>query len=542
MIKVLIGVDFGTTKTIATIRYTDNEEEIAGEEKVLKIGNLYEQYAISSNVFIKSPKDFVLEIGKLEDEVSPGEKEKLLFSIKRCLFCELAYGKSPIREDDCLNHKNYNNPLWCDNGRRDFEIEHNEFNPSFLYTRFMYEVFKRTKSELNNEPFLRDIQWELSEIKVTFPVLLHRVGPKLGGIIENQIKSTIREIFGVGKAKQINLTVVEEPTAALLEHYKEINKMPLGYGMVVDIGGGTTDLLLFKRFGNRARIYGKTSFPKGGDDYDDIVKKLMVSKLTEEKIDIKKINPLKLNKNSREIKEEKESGMWDKTFTIEVNGKLKGPFQINEEVLNMKFNNKSEEIITKIRDFLIDLDPNLPKELKTILLTGGGNNIIMLKRKIEELFKNAKIEEVEFESSSLPFFEDDSKLIATGLGASIPYHIYINFLEHTLPINMILTIDSDLNKSILLYSAGTKAEHEEVKRINISWNKLKIYLHAENPKNLERICLQSKSFSAEKHKKYKKLIIKYAIDYKGRMRVDLEFGGKVKKIYDGYPTKKAGFF
>ncbi len=542
MIKVLIGVDFGTTKTIASIRYMENEEEIVGEEKVLKIGNIYEQYAIPSTIFIKNPKDFILEIGKLEDEISPLDKEKLLFSLKRCLFCELAYGQFPVRKEDCLNLKNYNNPLWCNQGKRNFEIEGCEFSPRFLYQRFMHEVFTKIKLELNNEQFLKDILWELSEIKVTFPVLLHRVGPKLGGFIENQIKPAIKQVFGRLKAKKINLTVVEEPTAALLENYIEMEKMPGGYCMVIDIGGGTTDLLLYKKFGNKVRIYGKTSFPKGGDDYDIIIKELMVSKLLAEKINIEKINPLRLNKKSKEMKEEKESGKWERTFSIEVNGEMKGPFEINEEELNMRFSQKTEEIIAKIRDFLIEIDPDFLGKINTILLTGGGNNIKIIKRKIEELFKNSQIKEVKFENSCLPFFEDDSKLIATGLGASIPSQKFISFLEYTLPVNIILTIDNNLNKSYILYKANTKAEHERVKSIPLNWNKIKIYLHTENPKNLERKCLQSKSLSGEKHKEYKKLIIKYTIDYNGRMKVNVGFGGKVKEIYDGYPTKKAGFF
>lgn len=546
-IKILIGVDFGTTKTTASYRVID-EDKSEIHKDLLKIGkegeqdSYYENF-IPSTVFIKNPERFELEFGKLEDEISYAEQSKLLVSIKRCLLCELENKPAPIPEHECLNRKNYKNKLWCKRGNRIFDIKQYNFRPRFLYREFMEEVLRRIKIALDKSPYLIETPWKISELKVTFPVIFYKAGPSFGGYIENQIGGTINKVFDRDKLIDYGLGVIEEPTAALLENYVDIKNMSPGYGIVIDIGGGTTDLLLYGKYSNKIRIWGKTSFPIGGDDYDVVVKKLIISKLEKENIDIDE-DYLLLNKLAKEIKENKELGKWDGKFQFEFKGKRIGPLPIDENKLNNKFDQKSEYIVTqKIMNKFLQRelgDPKWSERINTVLLTGGGNNIKSLRNKFKNLFVNAQIKTV---TTDLDFIDD--KLIATGLGASIATEKYINFVEHSLPLNILIQIDRELvidpGKSHYIYRANQKVKGEVVNKIDLKFNSAKVYLLSEKPRIPGTTLLHSKSISTKQKKKSQKLIVKYKIDYNSKMKVELEFGGKTKILYHGYPQKETGF-
>ncbi|GAF70601.1 unnamed protein product, partial [marine sediment metagenome] len=400
-INILVGVDFGTTKTTASYRVIEEDKSEIYKD-LLKIGreneqDLYYENFLPSTVFIKDPERFELEFGKLEDEISYADQSKLLVSIKRCLLCELENKPAPIPEHECYNRKNYKNKLWCKHGNRVFDIGQYNLSPSFLYREFMEEVLRRIKIALDKSPYLIETPWKISELKVTFPVIFYKAGPALGGYIENKITGTINKVFEKDKLIDCSLKVVEEPTAALLENYVDIKNMPPGYGIVIDIGGGTTDLLLYGKYGNKIRIWGKTSFPIGGDDYDAIIKELIISKLKEANIDIDE-DYLLLNKIAKETKEKKELGTWDGKFQFEFKGVRIGPFPIDEKKLNDKFDQKSEYIVTnKIMNMFLQReleDPRWSKRVNIVLLTGGGNNIKSLKNKLRNLFVNAIIQTV----------------------------------------------------------------------------------------------------------------------------------------------------
>lgn len=556
MIKVMVGIDFGTTKTIATMRIVTKEKEIEEvDSEILRLcpsgreGVIYHSYAMPSKLRVIIKEDtYELRFG----EDTWGISGLRLESIKRCLFCELAYGTSysKIGKDQCWNKKNYHTRFkesaWCREGERRFEIKEYVFSPRALYRAFMEELFKRIKSELDSR--LGREEWLLTELKITFPVLLYRVGPKLGGFIHTELGSTARKIFGKKEGKSVQIEVIEEPTAALLAQWQIVKNIPPGYGMIIDIGGGTTDLLVYRKLDSTARIIGKDSFAKGGDEYDYNAKETILDKLKAKNINETQLisKDDEITRRAAQLKEEKNLLIWD--------GKIDFPdsnwtlhFEKTErENLERNFQQVSTSIVERIRSFLTTLDLSIVKKITYVFLTGGASNIKTLKQGIKNLFPEARIGDIQTITPSLQHFNNDSKLIAPGIGASLPIQIYRDIIQHKLPVDLILLVQNQdvprQRQEWRIYHADKQAEDiQRVERI-IKWDRIKVHLQTEDPRKFERQLLNSVGISVKKHKTRQKLSVEYIIDYNGKTNIKISFGGKTKSIFDGYPTKTGKFF
>lgn len=554
----MVGIDFGTTKTIATMRIVTKEKEIEEvdlDSEILRLcpsikeGVIYHSYAMPSKLRVIIKEDtYELRFG----EDTWGISGLRLESIKRCLFCELAYGTSysKIREDQCWNKKNYRACFkefaWCREGERRFEIKEYVLSPRTLYRAFMEELFKRIKSELDSR--LSGEEWLLTELKITFPVLLYRVGPKLGGFVRTELGSIAREIFGKKERKGVQIEVVEEPTAALLAQWQIVKNIPPGYGMIIDVGGGTTDLLVYMKLDNTVRIIGKDSFAKGGDEYDYIAKEPLLDKLKAKNINETQLisKDDEITERAAQLKEEKNLPTWDGKIDFPNNNWTLHFEKTERENLERNFQQVSTSIVERIRVFLETLDLSIVRKITHVFLTGGASNIKTLKQGIKNLFPEAKTGDIQTITPSLPHFNNDSKLVAPGIGASLPIQIYRDIIQHKLPVDLILLVQNQdiprQRQEWRIYHADKQAEDIQRAERIIKWDRIKVHLQTEDTRKFERHLLNSVGISVKKHKTRQKLSVEYTIDYNGKTKIKIGFGGKTKLIFDGYPTKTGKFF
>lgn len=218
-------------------------------------------------------------------------------------------------------------------------------------------------------------------------------------------KNAIRDAaYRVGAKKVI---VEEEPKVAAVGAGLEIGK-PIG-NMIVDIGGGTTDVAVL----SLGEIVTSASIKTAGNTFDeDIINyikgkyKLLIGEKTAEKIK-KEIGTAKCdNKKERlEIKGR------------DLVGGLPKSINITSEEIEQALKDSVEKILKVIKMVLEQTPPELSADIieKGIILTGGGSLLNNLDKYLEENLK-------------IPVFlaEDPLSCVALGTGIMLDKINYIN--------------------------------------------------------------------------------------------------------------------
>ena len=170
--------------------------------------------------------------------------------------------------------------------------------------------------------------------------------------------------------------IIEEPIAAAVGAGIDISK-PCG-SMVVDIGGGTTDISVISLGGGVV----KKSLKVAGDNFDEVIRKYMR----------KKYNMLIGERTGEAIK--KEIGavyVRENNLEMEVRGRdLVTGLPKNISVTSLETIQAFEEVVSSILQAIHDVLEKTPPELaadvadRGIVLTGGGSLILGLDKLIEE--------------------------------------------------------------------------------------------------------------------------------------------------------------
>lgn len=190
-------------------------------------------------------------------------------------------------------------------------------------------------------------------------------------------KNAIREIAERTGAKKIYLE--EEPKVAAVGAGLDISKP--GANMVIDIGGGTTDIAILSLNG----IVFSESIKIAGNAFDnDIIKyikekyKLLIGEITAEKIKIKIGSVISEGKN--------------KTMKIKGRDMVSGlpkSIVIEEQEMQEALNNSINSIVHIVKTVLEKISPELSSDVieKGIILTGGGALLVGLDKLLSKELK-----------------------------------------------------------------------------------------------------------------------------------------------------------
>ncbi len=193
------------------------------------------------------------------------------------------------------------------------------------------------------------------------------------GVTEVEKKAVEDATYMVG-AKEV--AIIEEPIAAAIGAGIDISR-PCG-NMVVDIGGGTTDIAVISLGGTVT----STSVKIAGDDFDDAIIKymkkehnLLIGERTAEDIKIKIGSAFKRPESvSIDVKGRNLLGGCPKTISV------------SSEEMEIALKEPTSHIVDAIHSVLEKTPPELAADIaeRGIVLTGGGSLLYGLEELIEE--------------------------------------------------------------------------------------------------------------------------------------------------------------
>ena len=146
-----------------------------------------------------------------------------LRSLKRCLDCGM---KKENWQSVCWNPMNQQ---YCI-GNQQFKIFNKIFSARELIGVFIDELLKMVPSDI-----LRDKE------------SLNRVGVSVPAIFGYTSRHTIYDLLMKKFDGNANINVINEPTAAIMACQDEMLKDDDGIYAILDIGGGTTDIVLYEK-------------------------------------------------------------------------------------------------------------------------------------------------------------------------------------------------------------------------------------------------------------------------------------------------------
>lgn len=258
---LILGIDYGTSTTLiswARLGQTDPPPP-----KLLEIGRTLDAGAVgedrllapSTLAWSRVASEREVRIGRHAEASAPMEY-LILRSLKRCLRC--THDKA-TGEGTCFNEQN--RALCAGRGRYNLG--------GLLYnTHELIEIYlDRMLQELRDSEDLPVSLDEARHIRLGVPgdfsrTLREVAASALGGVV-------------IGRSRRAaSLAILEEPTAALRYLYAYLLAEPEpGLHVVVDIGGGTTDIAIFSYTGSRGgpETHPATAVPIAGDDFDEVL-------------------------------------------------------------------------------------------------------------------------------------------------------------------------------------------------------------------------------------------------------------------------------
>ena len=178
--------------------------------------------------------------------------------------------------------------------------------------------------------------------------------------------------------------IINEPTAAALyysfKHGEELN----GNYAVYDLGGGTFDVSIIRVNGQNVEVIASNGISKlGGDDLDDILKKIVFTKYNQ--MTGSDLEDDDFTKNDAE--EEKKSLSRRKRVTVRVNRQL---IDISRE----EFEEAISTLVTQAEmlcESTMDEAELEPTDIKAVLLAGGSTRMPLVQESIKRVFDQEPI-------------------------------------------------------------------------------------------------------------------------------------------------------
>lgn len=242
-----LGIDYGTTTTLVSFSEGDitssklidiggnrtgyMRSSIPSSIAVDKSGNIYIGYK-AEKLFEEKPNDIVL-----------------LRSLKRCLSCERKY-KEKI--DNCWNPINL---PYC-HGDQKLKIFNEYVNVSDLVYSFIIKVLN------------------LPKVKPIFEAKnMDTVGLSVPAIFGSKARYKTYDLLLQIFKDTVNIDIINEPTAAIIACHERMLEDEDGIYAILDVGGGTTDIVIFEKKDRSYFLFKPSGLRVAGDDVDDAIMK-----------------------------------------------------------------------------------------------------------------------------------------------------------------------------------------------------------------------------------------------------------------------------
>lgn len=219
-----LGIDYGTTTTLISFLRDPEQSE---PPELLNIGGNRSGYLGSSIPSLLAINEkFEFSIGYRAEEVANEMPKRtiLLRSLKRCLACGMKKengqgdGWNPMNQQYCI-------------GNQQFKIFNKIFSAHELIDVFIDKLLKIASDILGKKE-------SLNKVSISVPATF-------GYTPRHTIYDLLIKKFN-GNA---SINIVNEPTAAIIACQDEMLKDDDGIYAILDIGGGTTDIVLYEKRG-----------------------------------------------------------------------------------------------------------------------------------------------------------------------------------------------------------------------------------------------------------------------------------------------------
>ena len=328
--KICLGIDFGTTNSVCSVKVKDKFQFIVDEkgEKLIPTLILYNA----------KTKKFGNQIIKDENYFNS------IFSVKRNFTKDF---EKKIFEDE------------NDNKISSIEVS----KDFFIYLKNL------CKKNLNHNVF---------DCVITVPAYFD----------EKARSGIMRAAFMAGFRVR---RLINEPTAAAFAYGLEKNKK--GIFFVYDLGGGTFDVSLLKLSDGIFKVIATSGDPNlGGDDFDYLYAKWLVKKFFKIQFDeLNKKEILKLVKKSKLFKE-KLSHSTSFHEELKVNGCVK-EVEVNSKDFNKSVEKLIDKTIKISAELLDEVDVEIDK-VNGFVLVGGSSRIKRISKKIKENFETKIFDDI----------------------------------------------------------------------------------------------------------------------------------------------------
>ena len=417
---MILGIDYGTTTTLISYRKGDSPNE---NPQLLDIGGNrlgYQRSSIPS--LLATNKKFEFSIGYRAERVAQEMPKStiMLRSLKRCLACDMKKEKG---QSVCWNPMNHQHCI----GNQQFKIFDKIFSAHELVSVFINELLKMVPSDILGEK-----------------ESLNRVGISIPAIFGYTPRHTIFDLLIKKFDGNTKINVINEPTAAIIACQDEMLKDDDGIYAILDIGGGTTDIVLYEKRGEDYFLFKPSGIKTAGDDMDIAMNKALNpgSDITYEA--------------QREIRRAKERLSVSKNVTV-FGRKLtrKDYMQIVRPEIEKIISELGKEI-KKVFDFYKPSSITGKKfRLKTIYLSGGGARIPFLGDLIKQdnqisaygpdinVIKNKRLQKI---------YEEDLSIVVVALGTSRSRGKIRDCVQFILPYSIRLLIGDKMVEKLPIYT------------------------------------------------------------------------------------------
>lgn len=417
-----LGIDYGTTTTLVSYR-----GDSSSSAQLVDIGNGpdclgYEKFTIPSIIAVTRKGDY--RIGYEAERISDERPDEviILCSLKKCLACER---RAIEGRTGCWNSFNQRFCL----GSQGFKLFGSVITAPELVNKFIYQLLQiPAVNSVYKSP-------HLDGIGISVPAMF-------GSDPRRTVYNILLE-FTEGKKR---IDVINEPTAAILACKGQASADEDGIYVICDVGGGTTDIVVYEKDGDSYFLFRPNSLPVAGDDVDNLLLEHLVNH------DLN--HPEEGDAALAEVRRAKEL------------------LTLSREVLVFKrklSRERFEEIIHPVLERIVD---GLEKEIRKVFdaykpysqtgrsfnfnkvyLSGGGAKVPLLKSLIQRKL-NAFSPEVEFITNPVlsSVYADDVPIVVVALGAAMPKKGVSDSIQYMLPYAIYVKIGDDRKEKAPIYS------------------------------------------------------------------------------------------
>ena len=421
-----LGIDYGTTTTL--ISYATSERH-GSRSLLINIGGNRSGYlrsSIPSIIAVNKDKGFAIGY-EAEKIAESGPRDVIVLrSLKRCLACEIKEGDE-------------SSVCW------------NPMNRPFCLGGQKLNLFNKTKTvrELVRE-FIKKVL-ELSDVREIIPRKggLKNIGISVPAIFGSEPRHTIYDLLLHTFADKLRIDVVNEPTAVITACQKNMQKDEDGIYVICDVGGGTTDIVVFEKKGKSYFLFKPSGIRVAGDDIDTVLMNHLCPERQQSSAERDKV--------LMEIRRAKELLTVFEEVTI-FNGKLslsRAEFQrIIAPVLRKIVQGLRKEIMNIFNAYKPYMETRREFKLKKIYLSGGGSKIPLLKDLIcQDQTIRALGPDVDFAKNDEMYliYKEDLPIVVVALGTSMSKGGISDVIQYMLPYAIHVIIGNNKEEKAPIY-------------------------------------------------------------------------------------------